>query len=104
MLSKKSENDIKVDFEEFVSSLKIYSDKNRDEIIKNHLCGLLDSKLNNLFYDDLIKFYNMAQGVYTMDYIDWNIAIGFELLDSSYYKDENEYQNFLLDYIKNLES
>jgi len=104
LLSKKSEDDVRVDFEEFVSSLKISSDNNRDESIENHLWSLLDSKLNNLFYDDLINFYNMEQEIYTMDYFNWNIAIGFELLDASYYKDENIYQTLLLDYLKELKS
>lgn len=103
MLSQKNETDIKVDFDEYVSSLKLSNDKNIEESIKNDLWNLLDFKLNNLFYDDLIKFYSMAQGIYTMDNIDWNIAIGFELLDVSFFKNENVYQNELINYLNSLQ-
>lgn len=99
LLSQKNENIIKIDFDEYVSSLKLSNDKNIEESIKNDLWSLLDSKLNNLFYGDLIKFYNMAQGIYTMDNIDWNIAIGFELLNVSFFKNENVYQNELINYL-----
>ena len=104
LLSEKNEDDIKTEFDELVSSLKLPNGISIDEGIKNYLWSLLDSKLNILFYDDLIKFYNMAQGIYTMDFIDWNIAIAFELLDISFYKDENIHQTFLLEYLKELES
>lgn len=102
ILSEKDKKELKPKLVKLEDKAKNNRINDVDLSIRKKLWKVLEPKLDGLFYDDLLKFFEMSRGIYTMDSLDWDIAIGFELLDISYYQSENTERNNLIAYLKEL--
>ena len=104
-LSNKDKNELNNHLDRLLYSSRVSKIKDNTMVelsIKRQLWGVLAPKLDELYFDDLVKLYDMSYGIYTMDKIDWDIAIGFELIGVSMYQSENIERKFLLDYLERL--
>lgn len=69
-LSLKDSSELNTLLEDSYYSSKVRDNKNKELSIKKHLWSILKPKLDELYLDDLIKFYEMACGIFTMDALD----------------------------------